>query len=298
MKTLLKMNLFFSCLVLLLCLGIATLGYGQALIVRAPSPEGMELIPVGAFRMGSNTGDPDEKPVHSVYVDAFYMDKYEVTNAEYAEFLNATGKHAEAGHEWKIVNFGHEIVYVNGIYGVARGYENHPVIYVSWYGAMAYAAWKRKRLPTEAEWEKAARGGLAGLNYPWGNSIDSTKANYKSDRKVYGRDIGPLPKAVGRYAANRYGLHDMSGNVREWCLDEYNADFYQVSPSQNPVSGANRVQSILNNYSTLNEYKPRVARSGASDSHAFNVRVAGRTAYISSAKNFDTGFRCVRPVSP
>lgn len=301
MKTLLKMNLFFSCLVLLLCLGITALSSGQALIHRPPSPEGMEFIPAGAFRMGSNTGNPDEKPVHSVYVDAFYMDKYEVTNAEYAKFLNAKGKHAEAGQEWVYVSSDYaQIEYVSGIYRAKRGYENHPVTQVSWYGAMAYAAWKGKRLPTEAEWEKAARGGLVGLNYPWGNSIDTTRANYFKDYSVFGRATGPPPKAVGQYAANGYGLHDMSGNVREWCLDEY-TDFYKVSPSQNPVSGANSMQWILDNYteikSTLNEFKFRVTRGGASYDNALGVRVASRYFQAPHNKNSYCGLRCVQPVS-
>jgi len=121
--------------------------------------EGMVLIPAGEFRMGSNSGANDEKPVHSVYVDAFYMDKYEVTNTEYAAFLNAKGKHAEGGKTW--LNIGTKscrIEYVSRTYRARAGYENHPVVIVSWYGAMAYATWKGKRLPTEAEWKKRLVG--------------------------------------------------------------------------------------------------------------------------------------------
>ena len=200
--------------------------------------EGMERIPAGEFRMGSNSGRNDEKPVHSVYVDTFYMDTYEVTNAEYAAFLNAKGKHAEARHT-RGTALGRplaRIEYVSRVYRVKTGYENHPVTHVSWYGAMAYAVWKGKRLPTEAEWEKAARGGLSGLTYPWGNSIDSTRANYN----WHIRDT----TAVGKYPANGYGLYDMSGNVWEWCLDEYNSGFYGISPARNPLSGANSIRWI------------------------------------------------------
>lgn len=182
-------------------------------VPQQPNPyEGMVLIPAGEFRMGGNEAEAGsgEKPVHSVYVDAFYMDAYEVTNAEYAAFLNAKGKHAEDGITWLDTGAARaRIEYVAGVYRAKIGYENHPVVEVSWYGAMAYLKWKDKRLPTEAEWEKAARGRLSGLKYPWGNTIDSTKANYN-------RHVNDTT-AVGRYTANGYGLYDMSGNVAEWC---------------------------------------------------------------------------------
>ncbi len=263
--------------------------------VEAPEPDAsdpetdisnMELIPAGEFRMGSNEGG-DEKPVHSVYVDAFYMDKYEVTNAEYAEFLNAKGKHTDAGQTWLAV--GHErarIEYVNSAYRSKAGYEKHPVVMVSWYGAMAYAEWVGKRLPTEAEWEKAARGGLSGLKYPWGNGIDSTKANYNNH-------VGDTT-VVRKYAANGYGLYDMSGNVWEWCLDEYNPGFYAISPSQNPLSGANSIKWVLDNYTGVNI--SRVLRGGAWFSIADNVRVAYRTYYTPSFTLNLLGFRCARAV--
>ncbi len=108
----------------------------------------MVLIPAGEFEMGSDDAEAyaDEQPVHTVYVDAFYMDKYEVTNAQYAAFLNAKGKHAEAGHTWLDIGDA-RIERVGGVYRAKAGYENHPVVEVSWYGAMAYAAWKGKRLP-------------------------------------------------------------------------------------------------------------------------------------------------------
>ena len=249
------------------------------------STEGMVLIPAGEFRMGSNSGDPDEKPVHSVYVDAFYMDKYEVTNAQYAAFLNAKGKHTEGGNTWLDIGDGHErIEYVAGVYRAKGGYENHPVVEVSWYGAVAYAAWAGKRLPTEAEWEKAARGNLVGLTYPWGNSIDSSKANYNNRIKD--------TTAVGKYTANGYGLYDMAGNVWEWCLDEYNSGFYAISPSQNPLSGANSIRWILDNYTGINS--SRVLRGGLWSGSARSVRVASRTTASPSGTDSAFGFRCAR----
>lgn len=250
--------------------------------------EGMVLIEAGEFRMGSNDWDWT-KPVHSVYVDAFYMDKYEVTNAEYAEFLNAKGKHTEAGKEWYLLgNQSSRIEYISRKYQVKGGYENHPVTLVSWYGAMAYAEWKGKRLPTEAEWEKAARGSLVGQTYPWGNAIDSNRANYNNHVKD--------TTVVGKYPANGYGLYDMAGNVWEWCLDEYNPNFYSVSPAQNPLSGANSIQWLLDNYTGVNTR--RVRRGGSWSQGATGVRVAYRTGDPSTHRNVSDGFRCVKDVSP
>ena len=248
----------------------------------------MMLIPAGEFQMGSNDGYGNEEPVHTVYVDAFYMDKYEVTNAEYAAFLNAQGKHAEGGRTW--LNIGDRdarIEYISRTYRVKVGYENHPVVEVTWYGAMAYAAWKGKRLPTEAEWEKAARGNLAGRKYPWGNGIDSNRANYN-------RHVGNTTP-VGKYAPNGYGLCDMSGNVSEWCLDEYNKGFYAVSPSQNPVSGVSSIMWILDNYTGIKS--PRVVRGGFWKSRAVLVRVARRSRETPSNVGGTLGFRCARAVS-
>ena len=248
--------------------------------------EGMVLIPAGEFRMGSNEADR-EKPIHSVYVDAFYMDKYEVTNAEYAEFLNAKGKHTEAGQIWLDIGDGGErIEYIAGVYRAKAGYANHPVVEVSWYGAMAYAEWKGKRLPTEAEWEKAARGNLSGLKYPWGNTIDSSKANYNNHIKG--------TTAVGKYTANGYGLFDMSGNVWEWCLDEYNAGFYAISPARNPLSGANSIQWILDNYTGIKS--SRVLRGGSWGNDAASVRVAARYNNTPTITYSSLGFRCARAV--
>jgi len=252
-------------------------------------PRGMVLIPAGEFRMGSNT-NTDEKPVHTVYVDAFYMDKYEVTNAQYAVFLNEMGKHSEGGRTWYDAGDADaRIERLGGRYKVMVGYENHPVTEVSWYGAMAYAAWAGKRLPTEAEWEYAARGGLIGATYPWGNaSADATRANF-------GGNVGDTT-AVGKYRENGYGLHDMAGNVWEWCLDEYNKTFYSVSPARNPLSGAPNIQWLLDNYTGVKS--SRVLRGGSWFNIARNVRVAVRNSGNPALTNADNGFRCARAVSP
>ncbi len=248
-------------------------------------PESMVLIPAGRFQMGSNNGDSDEQPIHTVYVEAFYMDKYEVTNAQYKVFI-------DANPEWRkdrILNKYHTGYYLYTWNGnnYPQGKSNHPVTNVSWYGAMAYAKWAGKRLPTEAEWEKAARGGLSGKKYPWGNSIDSSKGNYNSS-------IGDTTP-VGNYSANGYGLYDMLGNVYEWCLDAYDKDFYVNSPRRNPIAGANNIDEIINNF--MNIETPRVLRGG---SWFFDqlVRVAYRDRSFPSSAPSTNGFRCAKSVTP
>ena len=180
----------------------------------------------------------------TVYIDAFYMDKYEVTNAQYKAFV-------DANPEWQkdhVPQKYHMHYYLYDWDGnnYPRGKGNHPVTRVGWYGAMAYARWAGKRLPTEAEWEKAARGGFFGKKYPWGNIIDSSMTNYGKPWQN-----PPATTAVGQYPANGYGLYDMAGNAKEWCLDEYDEDFYLTSPHRNPIAGADSITYIISNLQTL-----------------------------------------------
>ena len=231
----------------------------------------MVLIPAGEFLMGSNGAGDYEKPIHSVYLDAFYMDKYEVTIGKYKQFVRATGHRSLP--DW-VSEFSPT--------------DQHPVVGVSWQDAMAYTQWAGKRLPTEAEWEKAARGGLVGKRYPWGDSIDTSKANYSSS------NFGG-PKTVGSYAANGYGLYDMAGNVFEWCLDAYNSDAYESLPQRNPVSGGT-IASIIDNFLNVNNL--RVVRGGSWLFNSEDVRVAYRLFYSSSYSHNDFGFRCARAVTP
>ena len=243
----------------------------------------MVLIPAGEFQMGSNNGEYDEQPVHSVHVDAFYMDVHEVTNARYKKFVDANPEWQKDRIPDKYHN-GNYLKHWNGnTYPNGKG--NHPVTYVSWYAAIAYAQWVGKRLPTEAEWERAARGGLVGQTYSWGNSIDSSKANYGGN--------GTTP--VGNYPANGYGLYDMADNVWEWCLDVYDSDFYTVSPRLNPLAGGN-IKNIVSNFTSIRN--TRVLRGGSWDTLPPDRRVSNRGAGTSSFSNDNFGFRCARMVTP
>ena len=250
-------------------------------------PSDMILIPAGEFQMGSND-NTDEKPIHTVHIDAFYIDKYEVTNAQYKAFI-------DANPQWQKNQIPSE--YHNGNYlkhwnrnDYPNGKADHPVTYVSWYAAMAYAKWVDKRLPTEAEWEKAARGGKPNLKYPWGNTISNQQANY-------GNHVGGTT-VVGNYAANAYGLSDMAGNVLEWCLDAYYGDFYSASPRRNPLAGVNTIENadlIISDFTNVTT--ARVARGGAwYNTEVQNITVAYRNRVSPTLTNIALGFRCVKAV--
>ena len=242
------------------------------------------LIPAGEFLMGGADDEAynDEQPVHPVYVDTFYMDKSLVTNTQYKVFVDANPQWRkdlipDACHDSSYLHYWNGGSYPNG-----KG--NHPVTGVSWYAAMAYARWAGKRLPTEAEWEKAARGGLVGMKYPWGNTVDENLANY--DENV--GDTTP----VGHYAPNRYGLYDMSGNVWEWCFDAYEEPFYASSPRRNPVAGG----QVGNDFTSVEAN--RVLRGGSWLLSARTLRVAARGINTPPYAGNLIGFRCARAVSP
>ncbi|MCG9134431.1 formylglycine-generating enzyme family protein [Candidatus Poribacteria bacterium] len=250
----------------------------------------MALISAGEFQMGSNDNDTEahEKPVHTVYIDAFYIDKYPVTNAQYKKFVDANPPWSKP--QW----FKNRISrrYHDGDYlrhwtedDYPDGKADYPVNWVSWYAAMAYAQWAGKRLPTEAEWEKAARGGLTNQKYPWGNSIDASKANF-------GKNIGETT-SVGKYPANGYGLYDMVGNLFEWCLDKWDNDFYASASPNNPVSGSSIV-SIIDNFT--NSKESRVVRGGSWHTPAQDLRVAKRNMDTPKLTTPIIGFRCVMDV--
>lgn len=244
----------------------------------------MVRIPAGEFEMGSNE-IMEASPKHTVHLDAFYIDAYEVTNAQFKAFI-------DANPEWRKDNIPSE--YHNGNYlrlwdgnDYPRGKANHPVVYVSWYAAMAYAKWKGKRLPTEAEWEKAARGGWTDRRYVWGNFRHPGKANYG----YYGKHTRP----VGSYLPNGYGLHDMGGNVWELCLDQYDRGFYSRSPKENPVAGVSDIQALMEDFTTVKTI--RVSRGGSWNTPG-PAGVANRGDDKPTNTNSWLGFRCVKSATP
>ncbi|MDE0010976.1 MAG: SUMF1/EgtB/PvdO family nonheme iron enzyme [Candidatus Poribacteria bacterium] len=252
-------------------------------------PEGMVLIPEGEFQMGSNDGnaDNDEQPVHTVHLDAFYIDANEVTNGEFKDFVLANPVWQKELIDDRFADDN----YLNDWNGnnYPLGKSDHPVRYVSWYAAMAYAVWVDKRLPTEAEWEKAARGGLKRKQYPWGNGINFNRANY-------GKNLGETTP-VGEYPPNEYGVYDIAGNVWEWCLDRYEVDFYANSPRRNPTAGANNIEEIVNDFENIVDF--RVLRGGGWNSEPEWLRASNRHGTTPAYAGIGAlGFRCAKSVSP
>jgi formylglycine-generating enzyme required for sulfatase activity len=218
-------------------------------------------IPAGAFLMGSDTGQDDERPVHRVHVDAFEAAIYPVTRREYRAFLEATGH--DQPRDWLDSAFAG---------------DDLPVVGVSWHDAVAYCRWRTlhgspERLPTEAEWERAARGGIEGAAFPWGDALPSW---------IPGGGRGPLPAPwpVTLGDPTAYGLYGIAANIHEWCADWHDRDYYAISPASNPrgpESGARR------------------ASRGGSWRHAVTIsRSAARSKIDPSFRYTDYGFRTVR----
>jgi formylglycine-generating enzyme required for sulfatase activity len=275
----------------------------------------MVLIPAGEFQMGDHHDGMRDAPVHAIYVDAFHMDTYEVTKALW-----------DTVRAWGLANG-----YTDSYAGGGKG-ADHPVVYVNWYdcvkwcnarseeegrtpcyytdaalttlyktGEVApYVKWDANgyRLPTEAEWEKAARGGTAGRRFPWSDAdtIQHARANYCSfwvgGVPFYPYDTsptegyhptfavggGPYTSPVGYFAPNGYGLYDMAGNVFEWCNDWYGSTYYSSSPYSNPTGPATGTSRVL--------------RGGGWYLHAYHCRVANRYNYPPDYRVSSHGFRC------
>jgi sulfatase modifying factor 1 len=227
---------------------------------RADSPTPvMRPIPEGWFLMGCDAGRDDEKPEHRAWVDAFELAAFQTMNAEYARFLKKTNHTPPM--LWNDSNFDQ---------------PEQPVVAVSWFDAAAYCDWlsrttgKNFRLPTEAEWERAARGGAEGETFPWGECAPEELPNYANRWKSG-------PEAVGLYAPNAYGLYNVGDNAHEWCADWYDPAYYAVSPERNPrgpLAGSRRA-----------------SRGGSWRHHIKVTRTAARSSIPPEFKYADYGFR-------
>lgn len=339
----------------------------ESLVTEAPAatPEGMVWIPGGVFVMGDRRGAPDKNPEHldeipehhdtlfehAVALDGFWMDAHEVTNREFAEFVDATGYRTKAELGYTADDFAGQfdptaadpavfdpgsLCYnsgfdpskvdksdpgwpmKSGIWTVRKGANwrepqgpgssidelmDHPVVHVSWDDARAYCEWAGKRLPTEAQWEYAARGGLESQPYPWGDDFRPNgewphniwQGNFPFEnefRTADGGDGFERTSPVGTFAPNPYGLYDMTGNVWEWCADKYRPESYVFSPSRNPTGPR----------TSLDPQEPsvpkRVQRGGSfmcSDTYCIGYSVATRMKGEPNTGTFHCGFRCVVP---
>ena len=243
----------------LMLLAMPSSGQAQQQEITGKDGAPMMLVPTGEFTMGSNEG-ADEQPVHRVSLDAYYMDKYEVTVGQYAAFLQAKG--IDPPSNWKTMN--------------QPAHQKRPVANVDWTDAAAYCNWAGKRLPTEAEWEKAARGTDARL-YPWGN--DPPTPHHATYRKTESHSHGALtPVGTLEDGKSPYGIYDLAGNVREWVSDWYDKDYYRNSPPQNPTGPPMGESKVL--------------RGGSWDSGPQDLRSAFRYLHRSTHRHKDYGFRC------
>lgn len=248
-------------------------------LARLPTPEGMVRVSKGEFLMGSRDrenrgGYQVEQPAHLVYLDAFEIDRYEVSNVRYLRFVRATG-------------------HASPVYWTGRRFSevmaNDPVIGVNWDDAGAFCHWERKRLPTEAEWEKAARG-PAGFEYPWGNNrptpalaqfgLDLPMATSPID-DPHGRPYPPVAKVDAfPQSQSPFGVYQMAGNVMEWVQDWWAGDYYRRSPARNPTGPE------------TGEHK--VVRGGSWNDDPLALRATTRTAADPRVRTRTIGFRCAR----
>jgi formylglycine-generating enzyme len=227
-----------------------------------PVKDDMVTIPSGPFVRGTMSGGFDEQPQRTIYLDTFSIDRYEVTNHQYQQFVLTTG-HRKSGPPSR---------YAKSI-SKMRG-PNQPVVYVSWDDANEYCRWKGKRLPTEAEWEKAMRG-TDGRLWPWGNQEKPNGANWA--RVQDGHEVSAR---VGSFSADKspYGVMDGAGNVMEWVADWYQEGYYKESPDKNPPSPE---------YGTF-----RVMRGGAYTTTGADLRITSRSKMVPDFRDETIGFRC------
>jgi formylglycine-generating enzyme required for sulfatase activity len=255
--------MFFAC---------ATLSFAAV----ARESDDMVRVPAGAFSMGSNDGPEDERPQHQVHLGEFFIDRNQVTNSQFARFLDAAGAQGPSGERYYDMDDNDARIHRrDGKWAADTGHENRPVMEASWFGALAYCRWQGKRLPTEAEWEKAARG-TDGRKYPWGNERpDASRAHFNAGWNNL-RGVGSLAKG-----ASLYGVLDMAGNGWEWVSSGY------LPYPYNPADGREDLKRDL----------VRGTRGGGHDSSVDQLTATHRGRQVS--RNFrsghhNIGFRCAR----
>jgi formylglycine-generating enzyme len=298
---------------------------------KKDAPEGMVAIPGGTFLMGTDNGPADQRPQHEVTITGFWMDKTEVTNAQFLNFVKATGyktvaerfpdpkKYPDAPKD-KLIPFsavfrccpadtngpplwweftpGADWKHPDGPRSNLEGKENYPVVHICWEDADAYCKWARKRLPTEAEWEYAARGGLREAEFVWGNQKQGEKGKWyantfqgKFPAKDSGDDGYTSASPVAKYPPNGYGLYDMSGNAWEWCQDWYQPNYYRNSPKKDPKGPEKGIEELPG------EGPSKVRRGGSflcDDSYCRRYLPASRDKNPTDSAANHTGFRCVK----
>lgn len=235
----------------------------------------MRVVEAGTFLRGSNNGARDEMPRHAINLPSFAIDVHPITNEQFIRFLSAMGGEKDAQNNDIIRLRDSRIRKSGGKLTIESGYARHPVVGVTWYGAMAYAKWVGKRLPTEAEWEAAAYGGLEGAPFPTGEDIERSQANFFSSDTT----------AVMSYPPNNYGLYDMAGNVYEWCMDWYGYLYYETS-MQEPDDPQGPSQGVY-----------RVLRGGCWKSLKDDMRCSHRHRNNPGVMNSTYGFRCAADVT-
>jgi eukaryotic-like serine/threonine-protein kinase len=243
----------------------------------------MVFVPAGEFTMGSEKGNADEKPVHQVYLDDYYIDEYEVTNFLYKTCVSiGVCQPPKNDSSYSRANYYNDLLY-----------NNYPVIYIDWFMAKNFCEWRGARLPTEAEWEKAARG-LEERTYPWGNGFDCHWGNFDDETQLDSYLVPGGPNCDGYYdtapvgsyvgGISSFGAYDMAGNVWEWVADWYVETYYQNSPPSNPI-GPN-----TGNY--------RILRGGSWESGGSNIRASNRARYDPADFSYYFGFRCAKDANP
>lgn len=259
---------------------------------------GMVRLPGGEFTMGTDRGFAYEGPPHRVVLDPFYMDEHEVTNAQYAVFADATGHVTDSERlGWSGVFDPQQESWTKGDGadwrrpdGPGSSYEDkldYPVVHLSWQDAAAYCAWQGRRLPTEAEFEYAIRGGLEGKLYPWGDELTPGgvhRANLwqgSFPRQDLNRDGFAGYGPVKQFSANAYGLYDITGNVWEWAADWYSPEYFKVSPTRNPRGPSSGTQKVQRGGSWL-----------CSENYCQGYRSAARMMTAPDSGLNNLGFRC------